>query len=178
MKMLLKIVLILVVLILAVGVFLPDTWEVEVKSTMTADVAAVHAQLSDLRNWNSWSAWNDRKDPTLKMEYTGTGVGSVETWTAEELGTGRMEITASDPATGVEYFIEFEGMAERLNGKFTYATQGDTVEVTWTGWGDTGGMPWDNVMMKVFLPMVRADFEESLVGLKAKVEGPADSADG
>ncbi|KAA3606025.1 MAG: hypothetical protein DWQ01_17670 [Planctomycetota bacterium] len=169
---LIRILAVLVLAFVAGGFLLPDRFEVKRKVTIQATPEAIHAVLSDLRTWSEWSAWTADKDPTLQWQYEGPdqGVGQAMSWTGEEFGEGRLQITASDLQTGLRYDLEFDGGEFRNQGKFEYEVQDGQVEVRWIQEGTLDSMmqKWFGLMMD---SMMGPDFEEGLAGLKAKLEG-------
>ncbi len=167
-----KAMVVLVIAIVVTGLFLEPEWECERKIVVTGDVSEIQPLVADLRRWNDWSAWNTAIDPTMKTTFSGAdaGVGAVEEWAGDEMGVGRLEITAAS-LEGIEYFLSFEDMPDKIYGSFEYAQSGDGTEITWKSWGASGDMPWDKVISKAFVPLVGSNLETGLTGIKGMVEG-------
>lgn len=180
--MLKNILIVLVVILLAltvVGFVASNTIRVERGIAIQAEPAAVHAQLADLRTWPEWSAWTKERDPSATWEFSGaaSGVGAVWSWsgTKDGLGVGRLEITRSDPQTGIAYDLVFDGDGMQAPGEVNLSGGNGQTQVTWVYEGELGPKPMGG-LLKLFMggmigDMIGADFVSGLEGLKQRVEG-------
>lgn len=162
--------LLLVVTLLVVGMLLPGTYRVERSVVVDAAGEVVHAEVADLRTWPEWTAWNAANYPSLKYEYSGTesGIGAVQSWIADE-GNGRLEITESNPSTGIVYEMRF-GDHPPMQGRLNVSAGDAGTTVTWIAEGDLGPNPiarWFGLLMD---SMMGPDFERGLDGLKQRLE--------
>lgn len=100
-----------IVLFVGVGFLLPSTYLVTRSGVIEAPPAEVYHEVATLKRWDEWSAWSTREDAELKYTYSGpeTGQGSKMEWTSAKMGSGSMELTAADPAQGIEYELKMEG---------------------------------------------------------------------
>lgn len=141
-------------------------------TTINAPAASVHAILNDFHEWARWSPWED-KDPNLERTFSGSvsGVGARYDWTGNrEVGTGRMEITASTPER-IEIDLQFLAPFKMQNlTVFDLAESDGATRVTWTMSGKRGLLM--SLMGKLFFDKyVVRDFEEGFARLKAVAEG-------
>jgi hypothetical protein len=174
------IVLVLILLALTVlGFVASNTIRVERGINIQAEPAVVHAQLVDLKTWPEWSAWTQERDPSATWEFTGadSGVGAVWSWngTKDGLGVGRLEITRSDPQTGIAYDLVFDGDGMQAPGEINLAGANGQTHVTWVYQGELGPKPMGG-LLKLFMggmigDMIGGDFMTGLEGLKQRVEG-------
>jgi uncharacterized protein YndB with AHSA1/START domain len=175
MKWLLRIVLgvvVLVVVLAAVGLLLPSQYKVQRSLDIAAPADKVYALIVDPREWKRWTVWN-RRDPAMKMEYSGppSGGGAKWSWQSASEGSGSMEFTDARPAERIAYRLSFPEFGMQSNGVLSIAPAGGGVRVTWTNEGDLGSSPvnrWFGLMMD---RMVGPDFEGGLVNLKRLAEG-------
>ena len=59
----------MVLVLIAIGCFLPKNYMVERSKTIPADAATVLTLISDSPTWESWFAWNTAADPDCKWEF-------------------------------------------------------------------------------------------------------------
>lgn len=159
----------------------PSTYKVERVTTIAAAPEAVYAQVADFKNWRAWSPW-DKLDPNMKTTYEGTPgtVGAGYSWTSENdnVGSGRMTVTAVDPNKRIDIKLEFIKPFESTaaNG-FLLETAGKDTKVTWFMNGDNTFM---GKAMSLFMnmdEMIGKDFEKGLADMKKAVESaPAQPA--
>lgn len=151
----------------------PDTVHVERSLVMRATPGQVHPYANDFRKFTTWIPWT-QIDPDQSMEFSepASGVGAWYTWTGnDQVGSGRMEILASEP-TKVVHKLEFiEPFASVAESSLTVTSLGgDQVEVTWSYDQDAG---FGTKLMTVFMDMdamLGPDFELGLARLKPLVE--------
>jgi len=136
-RVLLGLVVLAVVLVL-IGFFLPASAHVERTTTIEASPATVFALVNGYRSFNKWSPWAER-DPETEYLFEGpdSGVGAKMSWTSEnpQVGTGFQEITLSEPPARVETHLDFgsQGTAEAFFA----------IEPRWIGgWTTSRQNPW------------------------------------
>lgn len=168
------------VVVLAAGLVLalPGHCHVERSLTIKAPPDIVHASVGDLKTWESWTAWTVEKDATLKREYgsVSAGVGAEVRWTGEQMGSGRIVVTQSDPTTGITYDFSFDDMAPSV-GRVQYTATPEGTLVTWSSDMDFGFNPIGRVMGLWMDGWVGPDFEEGLKHLRLRAEGEAHQAE-
>jgi hypothetical protein len=124
------------VLLVGLGLVLPNHWNVTREVLVHAPSADVHALVSNWRAWETW-ARDPGDDPTLQYSYIGpeTGVGAVRTYVGKYAGTGRSEIVKSDPTTGAAFVSAVRSEANNAHGAITYRPQGGSTLVIWNDQG-------------------------------------------
>ncbi len=168
-----KIILILVALILIfliVGVILPGEYSVERSITIEAPVATVYDQVNDLEKNRNWSPWEEN-DPTAEFEYgpIAVGVGAYYDWRGDEVGTGRLTITAAEPNRRIDTELAF-GDYTTAGASFIFEETAAGVRATWRVTGDYG----KNLLARYFGLLVKGiieeNFERGLENLKRVAE--------
>jgi len=161
----------LLVAVIAVGVFLPSNFEVRRAVEIAAPVPRVYALVAEPRKWTEWSVWN-RRDPAMQIAYAGpaAGTGARWSWKSKSEGSGAMEFTHAEPDRLVEYALSFPefGMASR--GALVLEPAAVGTKVTWTNHGDVGPNPIKHYLAAFMDRMVGPDFEAGLANLKALAE--------
>jgi hypothetical protein len=157
-----------IVVVLAVGLFLPKDYRVERSIEIDCPPEWVFEEVNSLQRWSAWSPWIAR-DPTIDSQYSGpeAGVGSKVAWTSENSGAGIQTITLSEPAQRIETHLDFGEMGQ-AQSDWTFEPKGLGVVVTW---GLSGNAP--GVLGGYFARMmdgwVGADYEDGLSRLKQVV---------
>lgn len=146
----------------------PSRYTVTRSQVVQGTPEVVAPYLTDLRQWILWNPW-DELEPTSTKEYSdpASGVGAWYTWAGEEVGSGRMEITAITP-TRVDYALHFTApMDDHAVVYMELAPEGEgRTEVTWTIEGELG---FPGKVMDVLMgmdAMLGADFERGLAKLE------------
>ncbi len=159
-------VLTLLILLVAIGFFLPNKAIVTRTRTMKASASVIFTELNDFHHWADFSPWAAR-DPKMKVEYTGNplgGPGSGYKWSGNhEVGEGEMTITASEPGKSVD--IDMKMMGQKfVHWKLEPGDSGTVV--SWTLETNSAGLNplkrWMNLFMDKF---VGPDFEAGLKNL-------------
>jgi Polyketide cyclase / dehydrase and lipid transport len=166
----LKRILIFIVLMVAIGFFMPGTTHVERSIDINAPAVKVFDNVNDLKKWNTWSPWS-QLDPNAKWTYSEpntSGQGAWYTWVSDNknVGKGKMTIIESKQNEGVKYNLEFEGMGSSIAGFKLTPKDSLNTQVTWTMDSDNGLNPisrWFGVFMD---KMLGSDFEKGLASLK------------
>lgn len=162
----------LLVLLLAVGMFLPTQFHVERSITINAPSEKVFGHIVDLKEWKKWGIWFER-DPAMQVTYTGpdSEVGMKSSWISEQEGSGEMTIKSVTPGEVMVYNLYFPEMDMSSTGELTVSSEGDTTKVLWTNHGDMGGNPI-NAWFGLFMDsLIGPDFEAGLGNLKELAEG-------
>lgn len=164
----------LVVAVLGVAAFQPDTFRIERSTVVNAPPEKVFSLVDDFRAWASWSPW-EKLDPGLRRTHGGapSGQGAVYAWEGNpKVGSGRMEILESKPPSRVLIKLDFLKPFEAHNqAEFAFTAEGGSTRVTWAM---TGPQAYPMKLMCLFMNMDRmvgTDFEKGLAGIKAIAEG-------
>ena len=163
----------LAALLAIVGVFLPAKYAVSRSVVINAPADRIYPLIASPREWPRWTVWN-RRDPAMKIGYSGppSGAGAKWEWESRTEGIGSMEFTAAEPNRRVEYGLVFPEFDMRSRGALTLLPEGTGTAVTWTATGDVGGNPFKRYFAALMDRMVGPDFEGGLANLKALVEKP------
>ncbi|PTL79546.1 SRPBCC family protein [Vitiosangium sp. GDMCC 1.1324] len=162
----------LVLVLVAVGLFLPRQWRVQRSVVINATPQQIYPLVNELPAWQSWAVWTKAMDPEVKHEYgpTVSGVGAWWSWNGPKMGHGKMTITRSDPDSGVwiDEMIETDSEVN-AHGSLTWTQEGGGTKVTWS---DEGTLP--PVVGGYFVGMINTmlgdNFQQGLTNLKAEVE--------
>lgn len=170
-KNLLLAVLIILILIVVVGLFLPTSYTVERSVVVDAGPEKVHEYVGDLNKWEEWAPWKE-EDPTIVItrgEKT-KGVGASQSWVGES-GDGALTITKDSPQEGIEYDLVFEGGLYECQSAMMYEEleDGDT-KVTWKMNGDMNSPIIGGYFALMMDSMVGEMFDRGLNNLKRTVE--------
>lgn len=172
-KKILLAVMALIGLLLLFALTRPDSFSVERRITMKAPPDKVFALVNDFHHWTAWSPW-EKLDPGMTRTHSGAanGVGAVYAWKGnDDVGAGRMEITAAQPPGQVDIKLDFLRPFESSNTtRFTLKPVADGTEFVWTM---QGPMPYISKLMGIFVSMdkmIGPDFEAGLKNLKAVAE--------
>jgi uncharacterized protein YndB with AHSA1/START domain len=163
----------LVVLVLAVGFALPAKYHVERSLEIKAPAERVYGLVSDPKQWATWAVWNKR-DPAMKVAYSGapSGAGAKWSWESKTEGSGEMEFTRADPPKLIGYKLYFPDFGTTATGTLVLVPAGEGTRITWSNDGDMGGNPLMHYFALFMDKMVGPDFEAGLWGLKARAEAP------
>ncbi|WP_223671278.1 SRPBCC family protein [Kangiella shandongensis] len=173
-KSLLLIIAAIAIVLIVVGLFLPQKAHVERSITVDAPRDAVFQQVNTFKDYNSWSPWYQR-DPNAKYEFTGpeSGVGAKMAWESDnsQVGNGSQEIVESDYPSHVKTKLLF---GEDPNPGYAVFTLEEIdvqkTKLTWSFDADFGY----NIMGRyfgVFMDdMLGPDYEKGLQSLKQKIE--------
>ena len=152
----------------------PESFRIERSAHIQAPPETVFAFINDFHRWTAWSPW-EHIDPALKRTYSGAaaGKGAAYAWEGNRnVGSGRMEITESTPASKILIKLDFIKPFEGHNiAEFTLVpgAQGGTA-LTWAMYGPS---PYISKLMGIFMSMDRmigGQFEQGLAKLKKSSE--------
>jgi len=162
----------LVLLVVAIGFFLPSTFSVQRSIEINAAPRKVYDLVVEPRRWKDWSVWT-RRDPDMRIVYSGPpfGMGAKWAWASKSEGSGSMEFTRVEPDRSVEYLLLFPDFNMRSTGALRLEPAGNATRVTWTNVGDVGGNPLKHYLAITMDHMVGPDFDAGLANLKVLAEG-------
>jgi uncharacterized protein YndB with AHSA1/START domain len=163
----------LALLAVAVGYFLPSSFEVQRAIDIAAPPARVYDLVAAPRLWQRWSAWH-RRDPNMDLVYSGPpfGQGAKWSWKSRSEGSGNMEFVRVEPNARIDYALVFPDYGMKSTGVFRFEPSGSGTHVTWTSLGDVGGNPLKHYLAYTMDRMVGPDLEAGLANLKAVAEKP------
>ena len=162
----------LVLLVVAIGFFLPSSFSVQRSIEINAAPRKVYDLVVEPRRWKDWSVWT-RRDPDMRIIYSGPpfGMGAKWAWASKSEGSGSMEFTRVEPDRSVEYLLLFPDFNMRSTGALRLEPAGNATRVTWTNVGDVGGNPLKHYLAITMDHMVGPDFDAGLANLKVLAEG-------
>ncbi len=162
---------IVTVLFVGIGFFLPSEFRVERSITIDAPAAQVYPHVSDLKKWKGWGVWFKR-DPLMQINYSGPeqAVGMKSSWKSETEGNGEMEVTELITDKKVTYSLYFPDFEMGSTGELSLSETGGKTQVTWVDYGDVGSNPVNHYFAMMMDGMIGPDFEAGLNNLKELVE--------
>jgi hypothetical protein len=160
----------LILLLLAIGFFLPSKYRVSRSMEMKAPVDQVYDELVNLQNWQNWNPWQ-KMDTQIVMSYAGpeAGVGAEQQWTSKEMGNGSLKITEIDTNKLVKYVLMFEKMPP-MEGRFELIGDSTSTTITWIAEGDMGNNPVKKYFGVIMDGMMGKDFETGLANIRQHCE--------
>ncbi|MDP6540135.1 MAG: SRPBCC family protein, partial [Planctomycetota bacterium] len=158
--------------LLAVAVSLASpTWEVEVRRTVRAGPAAVHARLDPPERWRSWATTETEQIGASTGPSGGAGAGLE--WESDRVGSGRIELTASDPAKGVWFDLFTGDGVEPVRCAILLASAAEgACEVTVVCRGEAGRGP----IARLLWPSALGEIERSLARLLERLAAHVEEA--
>lgn len=163
---------VVVVAVLAVAATRPDRFTVRRSATIAAAPDEIFGLIQDFHRWDQWSPY-EKMDPAMKRSFGGAaaGTGAVYAWESEQVGHGRMEMTATQVPSRVDIKLDFLKPFEAHDtAEFTLVPTGTTTTVTWAMHGVN---PYFAKVIGLFVDMdhmIGKDFEAGLANLKAIAE--------
>jgi hypothetical protein len=152
-KILLGIIVVLAIIIIVGGFFLPKSYTVSRSTVINAPDSVIYKNVVDFKEFYKWNP------------------GHIYEWKGKETGSGYMKIKSVTPNKQADIelkFIEpFESLADT---KFDIQPEGSSNKVTWTMSGENNLI---SKWMCVFVSMdkmIGKDFEDGLKFLKEKSE--------
>jgi hypothetical protein len=159
---------VLVLAFILTGFLLPSTYAFERSITIQASPQQIHQFVGDLRRWQEWTPWA-LLEPSIQTTYgaTTTGVGASQSWTSDS-GGGELTLTRSDPLSGVDYRMSFDG-AFPSDGSIRYEVTPEGTRVIWDMRGEADNFI-GRYMGLLMESMVGPNYEAGLSTLKTLAE--------
>jgi len=168
---------IVAIAIVSVAVMSPKS-HIERSVVINAEPAAVYAEISNFKNFNTWSPWA-ALDPNTKYSFEGPeiGIGAKMNWVSENdnVGQGSQWIIDTEENKRVKTGMQFSGFEGEFTAEFILEPVEGGTKVTWTYNGDVSNTPVMNAAMGKFFgvftdSMLGPQYEQGLAQLKQKVE--------
>lgn len=173
-KVISSVVVFLVVLFVAIGLWMPEKWSCSKSVTIGAKPDAIYPVIANLKRWQEWSAWTNENYPEMESSYSGPdeGTGSQWNWATKDMGTGWLKLVDASPAQGIHYelFMNMKGSEESIHGQIALEENDGKTTVTWTDSGDSGNSilrKWKAVLVGF---MVGKQMSSGLHKLKHQLE--------
>ncbi len=169
-KSLIALLIIIIVLFIVIGIFLPKDYTVSRSVVIDASSQQIHPYLNNLNNWPKWSPWAEN-DPTLKVTVgdISSGVGASQSWVGKD-GDGSLVITGSNPQKGLDYDLEFNQGQFQCKSDFEYVPDGQNTQVVWEMKGRVDTPVLGGYFAAKMDSWVGAEFYKGLQNLKKAVE--------
>lgn len=157
--------------VVVVGAVLPSAYDVRRSIHVDAPADRVYDLVVDTRRWKEWAVWH-RRDPAMRVSFSGPpfGRGAKWSWESKSEGRGNMEFTHVVPNQRVDYRIAFPDFNMVSRGAIVLEPARGGTDVTWMHVGDTGSNPLKHYFSAFMERMVGPDFEQGLANLKAAAE--------
>ena len=161
---------IILLVLVVVGLIIPNDVNVRRSIEINATPEQIHYYVDNLEQWPKWGPWATM-DPTMKTTIgeIKSGVGASQSWKGEG-GNGSLKITSSSPEKGVVYDMSFDGDPGVYQAGLSYQKQGDSVLVTWYMTGEMQPIIIGNYFSLLMDSLVGGSFEQGLSALKQTVE--------
>jgi effector-binding domain-containing protein len=157
-------------LLLAIGIFLPSRVHVERRIVIDTPAATVFALVNDFRQMRKWSAWQEI-DPNAHYNFGGAarGIGATMSWDGSIVGRGSQTIVESIPYERVvsELDLGSRGTAKSI---FEIRSIDEGSEVTWSFDASFGINLFGRFAGLTYDDSVGRDFESGLGNLKSMAE--------
>jgi hypothetical protein len=158
---------------LLVGVLLPSGWEVERSRFIPAPPAQVHPHLASA---DGWGRWTPTPDAGVELFGPPEGAGSGRRWDDPGYGKGEFVITRSAFPSEVEYAVDVEDGAIRIQGRLVLLEEDEGTRVHWREEGDFGWNPLLGYLAGRMNELQGAQLEASLEALERLVVRDRESA--
>jgi hypothetical protein len=154
------------------GLLLPNEFHVSRAVVIDRSAEDIHPLVEDLERWPEWTPWQEG-DPTIvtQMGPVTRGVGATQSWTGDS-GSGRLEITESDPNQGIAYKVWFDEDSFLSYSRIRYEPGDGQTVVHW----DFNGSADAPIIGPYFAMMIESVtgtmFQQGLGNLKRLAESP------
>ena len=167
------IVVLLVVIIAAIGFFLPTDYKITRSVHIETNPTHVSAYIVNLNQWPHWSPWEEG-DPSLVVTLGDktNGVGATQSWQGDS-SNGRLEVTEQTDSS-ITYVCFFDDDSNSADCKMTYVKAGDGTDVEWTMAGKIDVPVIGGYLVLMLEGMVGRMYDTGLEKLKFAAEGKAD----
>jgi len=165
------IIVVLAVIILVGGMFLPKTYTVNRSTVINAPDSVIYKNIADYNKFLKWNPWS-KMEPTAKTKISGPVAqsGHLYEWEGDKTGQGSMKIKSVETNKMVDIELKFIKPFESVaDTRFDIVPKGVSTKVIWTIAGDCSGIfeKWSGLFMD---SMIGKDFEDGLKFLKEKSE--------
>jgi effector-binding domain-containing protein len=160
-------------LLIIAGLFAPKESNIKRSVVINKDKATIYNILSDFHRMVEWSPWA-KLDPACTYEYSGkpAEVGHSFNWKGNnDVGTGKMTLTALSPDQELSYTLQFvEPFESNADGKWLLKDTVGATAVTWTFHSQFGFVERIFMLFVDMDNMLGSDFENGLLALKEVAE--------
>lgn len=174
MEILLYVLTAIVLLIVVLGIFAPNEYEVRRSIIINCPLPETFTYLKSIKNQDDWSPWK-KKDPNMEQSFEGTDgeVGFISRWKGnKQVGEGEQEIVSIVENETIDTELRFFKPWKSQSIGHLLVDEVDP-EHTLVTWGFTGRNPFPMNILILFVNFEKAvgkDFEEGLENLKKRLE--------
>ena len=160
----------LIVLLIIIGLALPQRARVIASIEIDAPLATVFALANDFHRASLWLPWIET-DPNVRIVYSGPdrGVGATITWDGLVVGTGTQVITDSNPFAHIATTINPGGPGEAKSW-FDFVDTGRSTYLDWSFEVDYGYNIVGRFAALLLTDIIRRDYKRGLASLKDRAE--------
>lgn len=162
----------LLVLLVLIGMFLPQQAMMRRDILISAEPAQIYKVLEKPREFNKWSPWADI-DPNAKYEYFGpeSGVGAGMRWSSEDphVGVGSSRIIEVDTDKRIRVELDFSDQGINWS-EYRLRPEGHGTRVVWEFEMHAGMNPIQRWFGMMIDSLVGPSYEQGLRNLKTLVE--------
>jgi len=164
-------IVVIIVVFLGVGFLFPSDYKVTRSIMITSDQTTLYPMIANLQKWQDWCPWTTETYPKMVSSYSGPELGkdAVWSWSGPKSGNGKLQITKSDPKTGIHYDLQFEDYPVS-KCELTMKSVDGGVEVVMSNAGSVGTAPWSRYLGLFMDSLMGAEFEKGLERLKSNAE--------
>ncbi len=158
------------------GLIAPREVSLSRSTIIEAPQEMVFNTVNDLKTWESWSPWKEM-DPAMEvtMGDPSVGTGAFYSWTGENSGEGRMEITSSSAPEELTTHVDFKGQGG-ADAAWTFKPADGGTETTWA-FHTEFPYPFNAMLLfQDFEGAIEKDYDRGLELLKEQVEEKAAAA--
>lgn len=163
----------LILVLIGIGVALPDQVRIERSTLINAPPAAVFAVLNRFDRFEVWSPWSDI-DPKMQVSREGSteGPGARLRWFSEHpsVGSGVQEIVESEPDRHLRLRIDYTGFDGDNHSTFTLAQEGEGTRLQWRYETGFKGNLIGRYVGLLLEDRVGPQYEKGLIKLKMMIE--------
>lgn len=164
-------IILLVVTVVVVGFVLPAQWTVRAEQNYNSSIDRIWPSIAELKQWPEWTAWNREAQPNMSWSFSGPerGPGATQTW-QDPSSSGVLVVNSEQPNESMHYSVTMEEANTSMNCSIKAEASASGSKLIWQCGGDSGNNPLARVMMKVFTPFIRKQFQIGLDRLKTQVD--------
>lgn len=166
-------ILLLGLLVVAGGRFLPQQSHVERSVVIAAPADEIFPMFNDFHEFNRWSPWVDIDPDGTEYEFSGppAGIGAVMKWSSKDrrVGTGSQKIVVCEPHRIVKTELVFDGFDNPRYATFTLEELDQGTRLTWEFDADLDSLT-ERYLGLLMEKWVGDDYSRGLSRLKRLVE--------
>jgi hypothetical protein len=164
----------LIIVLIGVGLSLPDQARIERSLLIRAPAAEIFAVLNGFEQVGAWSPWT-ALDPQMQFTPEGPaqGLGARLRWFSEHpsVGSGQQQIVESETDRRVRLRIDYTGFDGDNHSTFTLVPEGEGTRVVWVYETGFKGNLIGRYVGLMLEGRVGTFYEQGLLNLKMLVEG-------